>query len=62
MYGRPNIQLYFWLLRRGRKVKSYFLLTVMLGNSKQVNEETPDTVNTIKRHSLLHLEVRKPAH
>jgi hypothetical protein len=62
MYGRPNIHLYFWLLRRGRKVNSYFLLTFMLGNCKQVNEENPDTVNVIIRHSLLHLEVRKPAY
>lgn len=48
MNGRPNINLYFWLLRRGRKVRSYFLLTVMLGNCKQVNEENLDTVNVIK--------------
>jgi hypothetical protein len=59
MYSRPNIHLYFWLLRRGRKVNSYFLLTFMLGNCKQVNEENPVTVNVI-RHSLLHLEVHKP--
>lgn len=62
MYGRPNIHLYFWLLRKERKVKSYFLLTVMLGNCIQANEENPDTVNVIKRHSLPHLEVRKLAH
>jgi hypothetical protein len=33
----------------------------MLGNCKQANEENPDTVNVIKIHSLLYLEVCKPA-
>jgi hypothetical protein len=61
MYSRPDIHLYCFLLRRGRKVKSYFLLRFMLGNCKQVNKENTDTVNVI-RHSLLHLGVHKPAY
>jgi hypothetical protein len=58
MSDRPNFHLFFWALRSKRKVKSHFLLIFVLGNC---NEEDPDTMNVIRRHSLLHLVVHKLA-